>query len=235
VEERTRTTLKLANVSRQSAEEVSTQMTAIWNNFDNGTKSLEYYADAITALGAKTASSSSEIAQGLSKFAAVADTIGLSYETASAAIATVVAETRQSADTVGNAFKSIFSRLESLKLGETLEDGVGLTKYTEALQTVGVQVLDINGNLKDADTILSELGNRWNEISDTQKVALANTVAGQRQYAQFVALFDNWDKVQENRGIAEDSEGTLQEQADIYAESWEAASKRVKASAETIY
>jgi hypothetical protein len=40
-------------------------MTAIWNNFDDGTKSLEYYADAITALGASTASSSAEIAQGL--------------------------------------------------------------------------------------------------------------------------------------------------------------------------
>jgi hypothetical protein len=37
-------------------------MTAIWNNFDNGTKSLEYYADVITALGAATASSTDEIA-----------------------------------------------------------------------------------------------------------------------------------------------------------------------------
>jgi hypothetical protein len=69
-------------------------MTAIWNNFDNGSKSLEYYADVITALGAATASSSSEIAQGLSKFASVADTVGLSYENATAALATIVATTR---------------------------------------------------------------------------------------------------------------------------------------------
>ena len=52
----------MANVTRQSAETVSDQMTAIWNNFDDGTKSLEYYADVITALGAATASSSDEIA-----------------------------------------------------------------------------------------------------------------------------------------------------------------------------
>ena len=82
------------NVTGQGAEEVSSYMTAIWNNFDNGTKSLEYYADAITALGAATASSSKEIADGLQKFAAVADTVGLSYEYATAALATVVAETR---------------------------------------------------------------------------------------------------------------------------------------------
>ena len=53
----------MANVSRQSAEEVSDQMTAIWNNFaENGTQSLEHYADAMTKLGAETASSSDEIA-----------------------------------------------------------------------------------------------------------------------------------------------------------------------------
>jgi hypothetical protein len=40
-------------------------MTAIWNNYDNGTKSLTHYADVITALGSKTASSTDEIAQGL--------------------------------------------------------------------------------------------------------------------------------------------------------------------------
>ena len=235
VEERTRTTLKLSNVTRQSAEEVANQMTAIWNNFDDGTKSLEYYADAITALGAKTASSSSEIADGLSKFASIADTVGLSYEYATAALATVVAETRQSADTVGNAFKSLFARIQSVKLGETLEDGVGLTKYTQALETVGVQVLDINGELREADDILDDLGERWSEISDGQKAALAQTVAGQRQYAQMIALMDNWDKVKENVGIASESEGTLQEQQEIYAESWEASAKRVRASAEAIY
>jgi TP901 family phage tail tape measure protein len=117
-------------------------MTAVWNNFDDGTKSLESYADVMTALGATTASSSAEIAEGLSKFASVADTVGLSYNKAAASVATVVAETRQSADVVGTAFKTIFARLEGLKLGETLEDGVGLNKYSEALKTVGVNILD---------------------------------------------------------------------------------------------
>jgi hypothetical protein len=46
---------------------------------------------------------------------------------------------------------------------------------------------------------------------------------------------DNWDFMQENLETAYDSTGTLTEQAEIYAESWEAASKRVKASAEGLY
>jgi hypothetical protein len=56
-----------------------------------------------------------------------------------------------------------------------------------------------------------------------------------RQYNQLIALMDNWDTFQENLNTAKGSEGALQEQADIYAESWEAARDRVTASAETIY
>jgi hypothetical protein len=50
----------------------------------------------------------------------------LSYEYATAALATVVAETRQSAEVVGTAFKTIFARMEGLKLGNTLDDGTTL-------------------------------------------------------------------------------------------------------------
>ena len=235
VEERTNTTIKMMNVTGQGAEEVSSYMTAIWNNFDNGTKSLEYYADAITALGAATASSSKEIADGLQKFAAVADTVGLSYEYATAALATVVAETRQSADVVGTSFKTIFARMQGLSLGETLDDGVDLNKYSVALQKIGVDVLDANGNLRTMNDILDALGERWETLTEAQRVATAETVGGVRQYANFMALMNNWSEVQKNITIAATSEGTLQKQADIYANSWEGAKKRVQVSLQTIY
>ena len=160
VRERTDATVKLANVTGQSASEVSSYMTAIWNNYDNGSKSLEYYADVITALGAATASSSEEIADGLSQFSAVANTVGLSYEYASSALATVVAQTRLSADTVGTSFKTIFARLQSLNLGETLDDETTLTKYTKAMDKVGVSIKNQDGTLKSMDAILDSLGTK---------------------------------------------------------------------------
>ena len=235
VAERTNATIKLANVSGQSAEKVSNQMTAIWNNFDNGTKSLEYYADVITALGAATASSSEEIATGLQKFASVADTVGLSYENATAALATITAQTRQSADTVGTGLRTLFARLQSLNLGETLDDGVTLSKYSKALDTIGVKVIDMSGNLRKADDILMDMGSKWQELSSAQKAAVAQTVGGVRQYTTIMALMDNFDEYLANVKIATNSEGTVQAQADIYAKSWEAAQKRVKAAAESIY
>ena len=235
VQARTDTTMKLSNVTGQSAEEVSSYMTAIWNNFAEGSNNLEHFADAITALGAHTASSSAEIAKGMQQFASVADTVGLSYENAAAALATIVAKTRQSESSVGNGLRTIFARLDSLKMGETLEDGVGLTKYTEALAKAGVQVLDQNGKLKDMDTILYDIGERWQTLDSTQKATLANTVGGVRQYSNLMALFDDFDKFKENAEIARNSDGSLQEQQERYAQGWEAAQKRVKAAWQAIY
>lgn len=235
VKERTDITIKMANASSQSAEIVSDQLTAVWNNFDNGTKSLESYADAMVALGAETASSSEEIATGLEKFAAIAETTGLSFEYASAALATVTATTRQSADIVGTAFKTLFARIQDLEVGKTLEDGTTLGKYSEALNAVGVNIKDANGGLKDMDIILNELAGVWGNLDRDQKAALAQTVAGTRQYTQLMALMENWDFMERNLQTIQDSTGALQEQADIYAESWAAASDRVKASAEGIY
>jgi TP901 family phage tail tape measure protein len=140
-------------------------MTAVWNNFYDGSKSLEYYADVMTALGAATASSTEEIAGGLEKFAAVADTIGLSYEYAASALATITSNTRQSEEVVGTALKTIFARIQGLNLGETLDDGTTLNKYSQAMAKVGINILDASGNLKAMDSILDEMGNKWDNIS----------------------------------------------------------------------
>lgn len=235
VKERTDATIKMANVTGEMAKEVSSYMTAIWNNFDDGTKSLEYYADVITALGAATAASSEEIAEGMEKFAAIGKTVGLSYEYATAAVATVVAKTRQDADVVGTSFKTLFARLEGLSLGETLEDGTNLNKYSQALASVGVNIKDQVGQLKTMDQILDELGDKWVLLTDDQKVALAQTVGGVRQYAQLIALMDNFDTFRENIEIANESEGTLAKQQRIFEESWKGAQRRLQASWEEFY
>lgn len=233
--DRTETTIKMANVAGTTAETASQQLTAIWNNFYDGSQSLEHYADVMVKLGAVTASSSDEISEGIEKFAAVANTVGLSYEYAASALATVTAQTRESASVVGTAFRTLFSRIQGLTQGETLDDGTTLNKYSQALATVGVQIKDTNGELKGMDEILDDLGSRWDTLAQDQKIALAETVAGVRQWTQLIALMDHWDFFKENLAMAQDADGALEQQAEIYAESWEAARDRTKAAAEDIY
>lgn len=233
--DRTETTIKMANVAGTTAETASQQLTAIWNNFYDGSQSLEHYADVMVKLGAATASSSDEISEGIQKFAAVANTVGLSYEYAASALATVTAQTRESASVVGTAFRTLFSRIQGLTQGETLDDGTTLNKYSQALATVGVQIKDTDGELKGMDEILDNLGSKWNTLAQDQKIALAETVAGVRQWTQLIALMDHWDFFKENLAMAQDADGALEQQAEIYAESWEAARDRTKAAAEDIY
>lgn len=225
----------MANVTGDTVQEVSDQLTAVWNNFYDGSYSLEYYIDVMTKLGAATASSSSEIAEGLQDFSAIADMIGLSFDYAATAIATTTSVSRQSANVVGTSFRSIFARIQGLMMGETLEDGVDLNKYSDALAKVGINVLDATGNLRDMNSILDEMGQKWSTLSQTQQTALAQTVAGVWQYNNLVTLMNNWDTFQQNLDIAQNSAGTLEEQSKIYEESWRAASARVKSNLEDIY
>ena len=235
VKERTDTVIKMANVTGEAAKDVSSYMTAIWNNFDDGSKSLEYYADVITKLGAATAASSEEIAGGLEKFAAVGNTIGLSYEYATAMLTTIIDKTRQSEDVVGTALKTILARIQGLNLGETLDDGTTLNKYSAALASVGVQIKDTSGQLRDMDAILKDLGGKWQTLGKDTQVALAQVVGGVRQYNQILSLMDNWDAFEMNLDIAFNAEGELNKQAEIFAEGWEAAQQRVQAALESIY
>lgn len=234
VTERTNATLKLANTTGEAASQVSDYMTAIWNNFEDGSHTIEYYADVLAKLGAETASSSDEIAAGLEKFASVAETVGLSYEYATSALTTITAATRQSADVVGTALKTLFSRIQDLELGNTLEDGTTLGKYSEALEKVGINIKTQSGDLKDMDDILDEMGAKWSTLNKDQQVALAQAVAGVRQYNQLMALMNNWSDMEINVERATNAAGTLNKQQDVYMESTKAHLEQLGTAAERV-
>jgi len=138
----------MANVTGDSTDEVSSYMTAIWNNFNKaGDESEEHFADILTKLGAETAASTTEITTALEKYTGVANTIGLSYESATAAATTLIDRMRETPEVAGTALKTIFARMEGLKLdGEIAESEDGpattLNKYSQALHQIGVEIKD---------------------------------------------------------------------------------------------
>ena len=156
-------------------------------------------------------------------------------EQVSSIIATVSSVTRESAESIGTSYKTIFARIGDLKLGDTLEDGVNLGQVSSQLDKIGVKILDANGEMRDMGAIIEDLGEKWQTLGRAEQTAIAQVVAGKRQYTQLMALFENWDMYQENMSIAGSAEGSLQEMADIQAESVEAASKRMQAALEELY
>lgn len=229
-------TTKAANVAfSASAEEMSEMLTAVWNSYQVGEAELEKYVDIMAALGAATATSTEEIATAMQKVAATANTVGVSMEQMSSIIATVASVTREAPESIGTSFKTILARIGDLKVGKTLEDGMSLGTVSSQLAAVGVNILDTTGELKEMGGVIEELMSKWQGMTSAEKTAVAQAVAGKRQYTQLMALMENQDMYKKSMNIAGGAEGTLQKQVDIYAESWQAASDRMQASFEALY
>lgn len=229
-------TIKAANASfNSSAAEMSEYLTAVWNSYQVGADELEHYVDIMAQLGASTATSMEEIATSMQKVAATANTVGVSMEQVSSIIATVSSVTRESAESIGTSFKTIFARIGDLKLGETLEDGVNLGQVSSELNKIGVSILDANGQMRDMGTIIEDLMSKWQTMTRAEQTAVAQVVAGKRQYTQLIALMENDDKYAKNKNLAENSDGSLQKMQDIHVESAEAAATRTRESIQTLY
>lgn len=215
IEEKTAITLKTANVTGQSAEEVSEELTAVWNGYKVSAEQAELYVDRLAAVASTTASNLQELSIGMSKVASAAATLGVGEDQLAAQLSTIISVTRQAPETVGTALRTVYARITDIKAGLD-EDGVTLGKYSGDMAKIGINVLDLNGNLRNMGEVMEEIGNKWSTMTQEQKIYLAQTMAGQRQYSNLMALFDNFDKYESALNTAQNAEGKLQEQQDVY-------------------
>lgn len=235
VEQLSDITLRAAQVVGTSTEDMSEYLTAVWNGFQIGAAESEEAVDKLAAVAANTGADLEELATGMSKVASVANSLGMDLDQLNAALATVITVTRQAPESVGTAFKTILARLEEVRLGETLEDGVTLGQVATALEKINVQILDQQGELRDIGVVLEEVGNKWDTLSKAQQNAVAIVMAGKRQYNNLVALFENWDMYMNSLNISANSLGTLQEQHEVYLESITAYEHKLNAEMEALY
>ena len=235
VNARAETTLKAANVTGQSTDAVSEQLTAVWNGYKVSAEEAELYIDKLAAVAATTASDLEELSTGMSKVASAAATMGVDVDQLNAQLATIVSVTRQAPESVGTALKTIYARMSDLKLGKTDEDGLGLGDVSGQMEKMGIEVLDGSGNLRDMGEVIEDVADKWDTWTEAQKTAMAQVMAGKRQYNNLMALFENWDMYEEAMNTSQNAAGTLQEQQDIYMESAEAHIEQLHTSLEDLY
>ena len=232
---RTETTIKAANVTAQTGEEVSEQLTAVWNGYKVTAEETEAYVDKLAAVAATTAADLEELSVGMSKVASAANAMGVDFDDLNAQIATIVSVTRQAPESVGTALKTIYARLGDLKVDGVDEFGVSLGEVSSQLQTMGIQILDQQGNLRDMTSVIAEVADKWGTWTEAQRQAAAVAMAGKRQYNNLIALFDNWDMYTSALETSTEAMGTLQHQQDIYMESTAAKLKILKAAWQGLY
>lgn len=230
---RAEVTIKAANVTGQTGQEVSEQLTAVWNGYKVSAEEAELYIDKLAAVAAGTAADLEELSTGMSKVASAANIMGVDVDQLNAQLATIVSVTRQAPESVGVALKTIYARMSDIKSG--LSDETTLGNYTEKMAAYGINVLDANNNLRDMGEVIEEIGGKWNTMSREQQVALSQVMAGTRQYNNLLSLFDNWDMYTKSLEMSANAAGTLQKQQDIYMQSTEAHLKELKATWQDLY
>ena len=230
---RAETTLKAANVTGQSGQAVSEQLTAVWNGYKVSAEEAELYIDKLAAVAATTASDLEELSTGMSKVASAANLMGVDIDSLNAQMATIVSVTRQAPESVGTALKTIYARMGDIEAGLDAETTLG--NYTEEMKAMGVNVLDANGKLRDMGDVINEIGGNWKNMTREQQLSLSQTMAGTRQYNNLLSLFDNWDMYTEALNTSANAAGTLQKQQDTYMESTQAHLNQLRAASEDLY
>ena len=234
IAERTAITLKTANVTGQSASDVSEQLTAVWNGYKVNAEEAELYVDRLAAVAATTASDLEELSTGMSKVASAAAAMGVGEDQLAAQLSTIISVTRQAPETVGTALRTVYARISDIQAGID-EDGVTLGNYSGKMAELGFNVLDVSGHLRDMGEVMEEIGGRWADLTREQQVSLAQTMAGQRQYSNLIALFDNFEQYNKALNTAQNAAGTLQKQQSTYLDRTTAHLNQLKASVEDLY
>ena len=173
---RAETTLKAANVTGQSAQAVSEQLTSVWNGYKVTAEETELYVDKLAAVAASTAADLEELSIGMSKVASAANNMGVDIDQLNAQLATIVSVTRQAPETAGTALKTIYARMEDLKIGGEDESGVKLGEVSSTLEAVGVSVMDTQGDLRDLGEVIEEVAGKWNTWTSAQQNAIAQAL-----------------------------------------------------------
>lgn len=111
------------------------------------------------------ATTTEKLAQGQARSGATAKAMGLEFDQLNAIIGTVTASTKQSGSEVGNFVKNVLPRL----VGKPAQD---------ALQSLNISLTDGSGNMRDVIEVYTEVANKVKDISDTERIAVVEGLAG---------------------------------------------------------
>lgn len=142
--------------------------------------------------------------------------------------------------TYGNEFEQIIGLVTAgteIMTGRSAQVARGLNtiasrivKNQGALEDYGIQVEDVNGNLKSTYDVLAELKPTWDSMSEAERVALGDAIAGTNQYKVLASVMQNFEHATDATTTALNSSGSAIKENAAYMESLEAKTTAVKAT-----
>lgn len=175
---RTAAALALNRLSGLGFEASVTSLTGILNSFTKEALSAEDVINRLTAVDARYAVSSADLARGLSRVGASANDANVSLNETIALITAAQQVTARGGAVIGNAFKTIFTRLQR---PQVLDD----------LEAAGVAVRDLQGRALPLISVLTNLSQAYDGLAGSQKSFVAETVGGVYQINVLKAILND--------------------------------------------
>lgn len=181
VTELTTAAIRAAKIAGIDATESVNLLTNAMNGFQMSASQATEVTDKFAALAASAATNYEELATALSKVAAQANLAGMSMDFTLGLLTKGIETTREAPETIGTALKTVISRIRELTdYGKTLEDGVDVNRVAKALSNIGVELMDEQGQFRDLDAVLTEVGRKWDSLNKNQQANVAVALAGTR-------------------------------------------------------
>lgn len=194
----TNAALLLTNVSALNGAESAKQLTTVMKQLGVTASDILPKIDALVAVADSFAVEVDDLTKGVSRTGSAAQNIGVNFNDLVAIIATVGEATQRTGAEIGTAFRTIFASAvgsESIKMFKSL----------------GIEIVGTNGDIKSFTDVLAELSGKWSNLTDIQKVNVAQVLGGKRRYNEVLALLDNYDRFLEASTIATNSLNNAQD------------------------
>lgn len=235
IETMLKNTAMASAISGESNADMSDSLVAMKNAYELTSDEVGTLVDRISTLDSESSASFSSIAEGMKRSAANAKEVGVEYQTLASYIATVQDVTHRSATTIGENFKSIFSRMTSVKAGLTDTNGMGINDVEKVLDRQNIKIRENSGEWRNMSEVISEIGNRWSEFDGVTKSQIANAIAGKEQANTFLTLMQNITKQRQLEADAINAQGSAEAKYQIYQDSTKAKINQLTVSLHTMY
>lgn len=227
INEMTRASILGANVmDGVGADEVAKGLTTIISSMKLEAKDAIPILDSLNEVQNNYRVSASSMLSALAEVGSTAKIAGADIYQLQGYITAMTVSTGKSGDEIGNSLRSITSRI--YKIGSEGISSEG--KPEKMLQDMGVAVRDLEGNFRPLNQILSDLNIKWQTMTETQKIATAQTVAGVHRYNDFISLMNNFEMAIDSSATAMDSMGSATKENEIYLNSIEGRMSSLKAT-----
>lgn len=194
IQQTARPTAILSNLSGVDASTAADQVQGILQQFhmleDGSTTAADASMHIVDVLDKVSGSVGIDYAKGIKIISdavqasgQVAYDAGMSYEQLAAITAKVSERTREDGSSIGNALKTIITR--TTKVGKMPQyadevDNATLSNASASLHAIGVDVYNPDGSDRGIITVMSELKDKWDDLTDAQQSKIAFDVAATR-------------------------------------------------------